>query len=108
MFVALFSNTNFLTISWPSGKYCVYKKGGVCPDGLKSGFVYWDDENRDNKNFFDGTLPEGSYTEKTKISFCCSSAGNVEAEIILPTEKPFYLFPYGSSTCQTVSVASIV
>ena len=76
----------------------------MCPDGLKSGFVYWDDENRDNKNFFEGTLPEGIYTEKTKIYFCCSSSGNVESEIILPTEKPFYLFPHESTSCQTVSM----
>ena len=88
--------------SWPHGKYCIYKKGNGCPGALREGVVYWDDENIDNKNDYRGDLPEGVYTDKTKISFCCSTTGNVESEIVLPTEKPFYLFPYGSSTCQKV------
>ena len=50
----------------------------------------------------DGDLPEGVYTDKTRIEFCCSTTGKTELEIVLPTDKPFYLFPYGSSTCQKV------
>ncbi|CAB4040085.1 Hypothetical predicted protein, partial [Paramuricea clavata] len=87
---------------WPQGKYCIYKKGAGCPGGLQAGFVYWDDENIDNKNHFNGDLPEGEYTDKTKISFCCSTTGKAESEIVLPTEKPFYLFPYGDTACQKV------
>ena len=90
--------------SWPQGKYCIYKKGAGCPRGLQAGFVYWDDENIDNKNHFNGDLPEGEYTDKTKISFCCSTTGKAESEIVLPTEKPFYLFPYGDTTCQKVGM----
>ncbi|XP_028397170.1 uncharacterized protein LOC114520990 isoform X2 [Dendronephthya gigantea] len=88
--------------SWPRGKYCMFKKGSTCPNGLQEGFVHWDDETIDNKNYHDGDLPEGVYTDKTKISFCCSVTGKAESEIVLPTEKPFYLFPYGSTTCQKV------
>ncbi|CAB4035695.1 partial, partial [Paramuricea clavata] len=89
--------------SWPQGKYCIYKKGAGCPGGLQAGFVYWDDENIDNKNHFNGDLPEGEYTDKTKILFCCSTTGKAESEIVLPTEKPFYLFPYGDTACQKVA-----
>lgn len=93
----------FVTSSWPQGKYCIFKKGNACPHGLGEGFVYWDDENIDNKNYFDGDLPDGMYTDKTSMSFCCSTQGKVEAQIVLPTEKPFYLFAYGSNVCQEVS-----
>ena len=82
----------------------MFKKGSTCPNGLQEGFVYWDDETIDNKNYDDGDLPEGVYTDKTKILFCCSVTGKAESEIVLPTEKPFYLFPYGSTKCQKVSV----
>ena len=99
--LTLFSINYF---SWPQGKYCIYKKGAGCPSGLHAGFVYWDDENIDNKNHFNGDLPEGEYTDKTKISFCCSTTGKAESEIVLPTEKPFYLFPYGDTTCQKVGM----
>ena len=94
----------FINFSWPHGKYCVYKKGSSCPSGLREGFVYWDDENIDNKNDFNGDMPEGVYTDKTDISFCCSTTGKAESEIVLPTEKPFYLFPYESTACQKVSM----
>lgn len=90
--------------SWPSGKYCIYKRGHVCPKGLREGFVVWDDENTDNQNDKAGALPEGHYGEDTKIYFCCSVHGSVEKAIMLPTERPFFLFAYGSINCQKVSL----
>ena len=39
---------------------------------------------------------------KTKISFCCSSSGDAEQEIILPRLDPFYLLPSSNQNCQKV------
>lgn len=87
---------------WPTGKYCIYKRGPVCPTGLKEGFVIWDDENTDNQNDKGGALPEGEYTEDTKIYFCCSTTGVVDNQISLPAKSPFFLFAYESFKCQKV------
>ena len=87
---------------WPEGKYCIYKRGPHCPAKMKEGFVIWDDENTDNQNDANGALPEGMYTDDTKIYFCCSTNGNVDNAISLPTKTPFYLFAYQSIKCQKV------
>jgi len=87
---------------WPSGKYCIYKRGPTCPKGLKEGFVIWDDENTDNQNDKGGALPEGQYTEDTKIYFCCSTHGFTDKDISLPAKKPFFLFAYESLKCQKI------
>jgi len=87
---------------WPSGKYCIYKRGSTCPANLKEGFVLWDDENTDNQNDKGGALPSGQYTEDTKIYFCCSTTGFVDKEISLPAKRPFFLFAYESARCQKV------
>lgn len=87
---------------WPSGKYCIFKRGASCPANLKEGFVMWDDENTDNQNDKGGALPAGQYTEDTKIYFCCSTTGYVENQISLPAKRPFFLFAFESARCQKV------
>lgn len=87
---------------WPPGQYCIYKRGPLCPDGLEQGFVIWDDENTDNQDDKGGALPEGEYTEDTKIFFCCSDKGVKDSQISLPAKKPFFLFAYKSVNCQKV------
>eukprot|EP00111_Clytia_hemisphaerica_P007703 TCONS_00022387-protein len=87
---------------WPAGRYCIYKRGPLCPQGLDQGFVIWDDENTDNQDDKGGALPEGEYTEDTKIYFCCSDKGIKDNQIALPTKKPFFLFAYKSINCQKV------
>ncbi|XP_044163813.1 uncharacterized protein LOC122948184, partial [Acropora millepora] len=87
---------------WPSGQYCIYKRGN-CPDGLNDGFVYWDDDdNRKNKNSKSGTLPDGTYNNNTRIKFCCRTDGNKNKPVVLPTKEPFYLLAYNSTRCQMV------
>ena len=39
---------------------------------------------------------------KTKISFCCSSSGDAEQEVILPRSDPFFLLPSSNNNCQKV------
>ena len=45
-------------VPWPKGSYCIAKKGG-CPRGFHAGSIYWDDEDRRNRNSRWGTLPDG-------------------------------------------------
>ncbi|XP_065071063.1 uncharacterized protein LOC135695808 [Rhopilema esculentum] len=87
---------------WPPGKYCIYKKGPECPGSMIEGFVIWDDENTDNQNERGGALPEGLYSDDTKIYFCCQTEGAVNKPIELPTEKDFLLFSFQSTKCQKV------
>ena len=44
----------------------------------------------------------GTDYNNTKVSFCCSSSGDTEQEIILPSSDPFYLLPSSNNTCQKV------
>ena len=93
--------------SWPEGRYCVYKKGPICPYGLTEGWVFWDDKNEENKNANEGILPNGTYNQDTKIYFCCQTVGNVFQTIYLPIDKPFYLIALKSffsknPVCQAV------
>eukprot|EP00794_Sanderia_malayensis_P012893 gene12893-14220_t len=88
--------------SWPAGKYCVYKRGSTCPAKMKEGFVIWDDENTDNQNEAGGALPEGLYSDDTKILFCCMTDGHVDKPIRLPSDSDFFLFSYQSIKCQKV------
>ncbi|XP_068708325.1 uncharacterized protein [Montipora foliosa] len=91
-------------LPWPHGKYCIYKKGGTCPDGLQEGWVRWDDENThiDYPNSLGGEVPDGIYGENTVIYFCCSTSGKNSEAILLPHKFPFYLIAFGSSRCQKV------
>ncbi|XP_071798779.1 uncharacterized protein [Asterias amurensis] len=90
------------TYDWPAGSYCVFKYGDNCPNGMVSGSISWDDENSNNNNYQEGTVPEGVYNQDTLIYYCCMTDGDVSQPITLPTQNPFYLFPYNSEQCQAV------
>ncbi|XP_033637831.1 uncharacterized protein LOC117298620 [Asterias rubens] len=91
------------TYDWPAGSYCVFKYGGDdCPGVMLSGSISWDDEDSNNGNYKNGTVPEGVYGQDTLIYYCCMTDGDVSQPISLPTQNPFYLFPYNSEQCQTV------
>ena len=70
---------------------------------MQEGFVIWDDENTDNQNEVGGNVPEGLYSDDTKIYFCCQTDGLVDRPIDLPSESDFLLFAYQSTKCQKVS-----
>lgn len=90
---------------WILGKYCIYKKGETCPLKLLPGDVKWDDEDKNNQNKKTGTLPDGIYDADTVIEYCCSTSGDANVPISLPTLKPFFLLAYGSPQCQQVKWA---
>lgn len=80
---------------WPAGEYCIYKKGYDCPDGLLSGWVFWDDEDGTNANSHNGVLPEGVFDHDTKIFYCCQNTKDGYKEPIeLPFASPFYLMAF--------------
>ena len=86
--------------NWPRGHYCIYKKGD-CPQGFKSGFLFWDDENENNTNKAGGVLPDGVYNHDTRIDYCCRNDGSFRDPIFLPITDPFYLISKGGN-CQKV------
>ncbi|KAF1745082.1 hypothetical protein MXB_5360 [Myxobolus squamalis] len=87
---------------WPKGTFCIYQYGPLCPQDFHSGYVYWDDENNDNKNTYQGYLPQGTYGMNTEVRFCCRNDGDINKEIELPVENTFCLFPKNIPTCQKV------
>ena len=98
----------FSSGSWPTGSYCIARKGGSCPTGFTTGSVYWDDEDTLNVNSHSGVLPDGIYGANTEIYFCCRSDGNTFTSIILPTTSPFILYRFGWTTsCQRVAGMSV-
>lgn len=88
--------------SWPKGDYCIFKYG-ACPADFAEGYVKWDDEDSLNRNDWQGVLPDGVYDEDTLQRYCCRSDGLSTEPIILPTDKPFYLFQYKRDVCQKVA-----
>ncbi|XP_071798871.1 uncharacterized protein [Asterias amurensis] len=87
---------------WPQGRYCVFKYGPSCPKMMSSGFIFWNDEDSNNHNEVQGIVPSGVYDQDTRIDYCCMTDGDVSQPISLPTQNPFYLFPYNSEQCQAV------
>lgn len=76
--------------SWPKGNYCIFRKGGVCPDGFDAGSIFWDDEDDNNQNSVNGTIPDGYYGRNTKVRFCCREDGT-EPLTDLPSGETFML-----------------
>lgn len=75
---------------------------------MTEGFIEWHDEQTNNHNKLKGylNLPDGLYFgPSTRILYCCHTKGKWFQPILLPTEKPFYLLPYGSRNCQRVKGA---
>jgi len=88
--------------SWPKGDYCIFKYG-ACPVDFSEGYVKWDDEDSLNRNDWQGVLPDGTYDEDTLQKYCCRSDALPTEPIVLPTDKPFYLFQYKRDMCQKVA-----
>ncbi|KAG1705827.1 Cubilin [Nymphon striatum] len=66
-------------ILWPSGTYCIYQLGELCPVGFKSGYITFVDreESTLGNNSYEGYLPKGNYTlNKSTYYFCCRDDGN--------------------------------
>ena len=90
---------------WPPGSYCIFRKTvyGIDSDINRhpAGSVVWIDFRDGDSNEVSGTLPDGRYGEYTRIMFTCRSDASPDDEIILPTQKGFYLFRHGGR-CQKV------
>lgn len=95
-------NTEF-----PRGSYCllngqpkpnIYER---CPPGFQWSAVGVDDVGEEDRRK-QGKLPTGEYFETfTHYYFCCRNDSNPASVGILPTERPFILFPLVSQKiCQ--------
>ncbi|XP_061193575.1 uncharacterized protein LOC133201786 [Saccostrea echinata] len=91
---------NGISPSWPAGKYCIYRHGGICPIGFSMGYIQSDDTTYPSDLF--GILPDGQFLNDTRFYFCCRSDGSTSNPVILPSKEPFILFPE-TSTCQQVA-----
>ncbi|CAG2184482.1 unnamed protein product [Mytilus edulis] len=128
-YLRLLSFLNY-SVQWPKGSYTLVKPKAGCPTGwyegwrkqdnedknnknelssghhfcgFQTGSIYWDDEDKNNSNEKDATLPSGEFDKDTLIDYCCRSDGSYNTKIILPTDKPFYLLRFfTSSPCQQV------
>ena len=79
--------------------------GLVCPNGMTTGYIYWEDKRPPNGNKHSsdiGGIPSGVYLSNTRINYCCRTDGDKTQAIQLPTQRPFFLLAYNSSLCQTV------
>jgi hypothetical protein len=71
--------------------------------GFSDGYVSFDDNQGKAKSVSLGDLPDGDFTTKTGLYFCCRKDGSVLTEIILPKDENFVLFmENGETECQTV------
>ncbi|XP_022328869.2 uncharacterized protein LOC111127870 [Crassostrea virginica] len=84
---------------WPTGKYCVYRQGGKCPEGFSSGYIQYDD--MENPSDISGILPDGQFSTDSRFYFCCRSDGSSSTPIDMPSDEPFILFPT-TKNCQEV------
>ncbi|CAL1531398.1 unnamed protein product [Lymnaea stagnalis] len=87
--------------AWPSGSYCINRKGGSCPAGFNSGYIEIDDYSN-SQDVVSGSVPDGAYGTTSIIYYCCRNDGAVSDPITLPTGSSFYLYRY-STQCQRVS-----
>ena len=92
---------------WPNGSYCIAKKG-KCPEGFAAGSVYWNDEDTNNANTHNGTLPDGQYNHDTRVDYCCRSDTHPSNEIVLPTNEPFFLLRMHQDGCQLVKDTTVL
>ncbi|XP_053403184.1 uncharacterized protein LOC128558289 [Mercenaria mercenaria] len=94
-------------MNWPKGSYCILRKDSDCQAGFQKGTIHWDDEDSGNGNRHSGALPSGQFgAAGATIDFCCRSDTPVSTAILLPTEKSFVLYRYGSSCQQVLGMRS--
>ena len=90
-------------VIWPTGNYCVLRKGGTCPEHFTDAYVQYDDNPKDgNSNSHTGALPDGVFGENTRLEYCCRDNGFTFEPIFLPNRNPFILFKNGKRGCQKV------
>ncbi|XP_015764518.1 PREDICTED: uncharacterized protein LOC107343465 [Acropora digitifera] len=87
---------------WPEGKYCILKQE-YCPSGFSTGSVSW----RPSPSPFQDLSVNGKYLKNTTISYCCRMRGDTKQAILLPLDKPFYLYTLRGTSCQNVRGATV-
>lgn len=88
------------SFNWEMGSYCIYKGKDECPEYMREGSLLYHDYEGGNLKF--GSVPAGSYADaSTTLRYCCRNDGSPTSPILLPSDKPFFLFRH-RGTCQNV------
>ena len=88
--------------SWPPGRYCIGRRGGVCPSGFLEGLIKWDDQDNYNSNRVVEPILDWQYLGNPDKHYCCRSDGSAAEPIFLPPNEPFGMWRHGG-TCQKVT-----
>ena len=86
---------------WPAGSYCIYRKGGSCPDHFNEAYVQYV-YSGEYQNSQEGSLPDGEFGANTRLEFCCRNDGFGWEPLFLPNRKPFVLIRTENKDCQQV------
>ncbi|GFS16112.1 apextrin-like protein 1 [Elysia marginata] len=94
----------FSSALWPDGSYCIHQKGGSCPQTfhITVSNMTGDFDLASYNSTYGGSLPDLGPTV-----LCCKDSGSPSNSIDLPTETPFYLYPYGN-VCQQVRNMDVI
>ena len=86
---------------WPMGRYCIFRKGGSCPNRFTPGSVLYTGFARSEVS---GTPPDyDEAIDDTKLFFCCrNDTAYVGTHMNLPNRKPFALIKLLSEPCGEV------
>ncbi|GFS13662.1 apextrin [Elysia marginata] len=88
--------------TWPTGTYCISKRG-PCPAFFQKGSITWDEHKSGGLSSRDGLLPNGQFfVSNTTLEYCCRADGQAVEPIDLPRSQPFYLYRHGGQ-CQQVA-----
>ncbi|RUS79773.1 hypothetical protein EGW08_012457 [Elysia chlorotica] len=95
-----FCTSNMLTsyFPWPKGQYCIHSYNGNCPVGFNKGTLAVDTEDTNNQDAMGGNHPSNTPSD---LRFCCTKTADYSVAMVLPTERPFYLYRY-QGPCQVV------
>lgn len=93
---------------WPDGSYCIYRHRDAtdgCPPGFMQGSVTFSAGMRPlSPNRHGGSIPAGVYTRNfTMLEFCCKESSiSRSVNIVLPSNRAFYLLAAQNGRCQNV------
>ena len=93
------SNTMTNNLPWPKGEYCIHSADGNCPEDFSTGIIRLDTEDTNNQDAKGGNHPSNVPSD---LRFCCTKSGVHSTPMVLPTEKPFYLYRQ-QNPCQAVA-----
>ncbi|GFO38224.1 nicotinic acetylcholine receptor subunit type f, partial [Plakobranchus ocellatus] len=89
---------------WPNGSFCIHQSGEVCPQKFQ--IIEF---NLNTETYANSEVKMGGVLPHIKPGrLCCTSSGSPDEAIDLPTDNPFYLYRYGTFSCQQVRDMDVI